>query len=462
MLRLAWRGVVRNWDRTALGVLGMALAAAILSGALALQRGFPSGADEGARALIGGDVIVLAGKPLLSQADLSNGSWVWRPATDSYRSDLPLLFPGNPGGIEPSGAPSTLSAADLRYLAHLPGVVAVRPDLAMPALTANGREVVLRGRVDTRFIRYGRALRAGDRDVAVVDAVTGPPPPSLTVRIPRLAGDGPVWDYGHLITAHLKVVGGYALPADQSAQQVGPDGQPVLGVNGIVQVPAYWPSPDVWIPATTWRRLWHEVAPATAFQPSEAALVLKNTLAANSVVAAAARGLPAATVLTVPELAAVAGDRFTAGPGERMTITAGRSAGRPLALSGLAAVLGVVVAGLGMAGNLLLLVASRRREIGVLKALGAGPLAVAGMVAAEAAGFAVIGGVLGFAAVRLVVTAILLASHAGAGRIVLGGLREGALVVGISLAAAVVCGGLPALEAAMVPAAEVLREEGGR
>ncbi len=458
MLALAWRGILRDLDRSLLAVASVAIAAAILAGALALPDGFPPSAQIGARAIVGGDVLAMA-QPLPGPA--ASGNWAWVPAQHTYRTDLPLFFPGTLGSLEPAGAPSALTSQQLRRLAALPGVTAVYPDYAMPALGPGGRQVVLRGRDSTldarlgvqHLIQSGRPLAAGDGMDAVVDAAAGPPPASLTLQVPTLRGS--VWDYGSLRTLHLRVVGGYRAPADQPAQVETAQGTEVVGPTGPESTTAYWPSPDVWIPLSTWLAIWARATHGAPFAPAQAGLIVANTLRAATVAKAASAIVPAA--IEVPDLVAVAGDSFVQLGGSPV-VTSTRAPGVPLALGGLVAALAIVAAAMVMAGTMLTLVAGRRHEIGVLKALGASPATIAGMVAGEAGGLALLGGALGFAATRLVVTVILLAAHAPAGEIVLGGLREAGIVLGACLVAALLCASLPAAEAARLPTMAVLRE----
>ena len=453
MLALAWRGVLRDLDRTILAILGMAIAAAILAGAIAIPDGFPPAAQQGARLLVGGDVLVTT-QSLPGPG--AAGTWAWTPVQHTYSTDLPMFFPGTAGVLSPG--PATLN---LPALARLPGIAAVYPDYALPALDAAGHQVVLRGRdpgLDARlgvqrFIRTGRALTASDGLAAVVDVAGGPAPASVTLRVPTLRGT--VWDYGDLHPFTFPVVGGYAVAADEPAQVETPDGQEVIGPSGPMTSTAYWPSPDVWVPLTTWRSIWAKVASGATFAPAQVALLATSTLHAATVAREAALVAPMA--IQVPQLVAVAGDTFAV-QGQTPVVTSGRAAGMPLPLGGLTAAFAVAAAALIMAGTLLTVVAGRRREIGILKALGASPASLAGMVAGEAAGLALLGGALGFGFVRLVVTLILLAAHASAAEIVGGGLRDAGIVLGGCVAAALICALLPALEAARVSVAEVLRE----
>jgi hypothetical protein len=455
MLALLWRGILRDLERSLLAVGSLAVAAAILTGALAIPDGFPPGREQGARALVGGDVLVLA-QPLPGPG--ATGTWIWAPAERSYSTDLPLFFPDSPGGLVPVAAGKAL---DLSALRSIPGVVAVYPDYALPALGPGGQRLVLRGRdpvLDARlgvrrFIPTGRPLAAGDGMAAVVDAAGGPPPATLTLQVPTLRGS--VWDYGDPLTLTFRVVGGYAVPADEPAAVQTPDGREVVGPSGPETATAYWPSSDVWIPLPTWRAIWARVAGGARFTPAEVGLIVADTLHAAAVAARAAATAPSA--VEVPELVALAGDTFAL-RGRQPVVTATRPPAMPLRLGGLAAALAVVAAALVLAGSLLALVAGRRREIGVLRALGASPALVAGMVLSEAAGFALLGGALGFGAVRLAVTLVLLAARASAGEIVGGGLREAAVVLGGCLVAAVLCALPPAAEAARTPTMAVLRE----
>ncbi len=121
---------------------------------------------------------------------------------------------------------------------------------------------------------------------------------------------------------------------------------------------------------------------------------------------------------------------------------------------------GVLIAGLLLVANMYILVMQRRKDMAVLKAVGMSPGQVMGLIVLETAIIALIGALLGFGAVRLCVTGVLLISDVGVGEIGLLTVRTGVQVIGVSLLLALVFGSLPAYQAVRQTTMEVLRDVG--
>ena len=125
----------------------------------------------------------------------------------------------------------------------------------------------------------------------------------------------------------------------------------------------------------------------------------------------------------------------------------------------------LLVSGLGIANALLSAVRERRREIGVLKAIGATDLQVVRWFLLESALVGLAGGILGTitGGVLAAAVAVRVTDYLSAQGIVLEGLGAGDVPVAIVLAGvlgscllALLCGALPALRAARLPAREAV------
>jgi ABC-type antimicrobial peptide transport system permease subunit len=125
----------------------------------------------------------------------------------------------------------------------------------------------------------------------------------------------------------------------------------------------------------------------------------------------------------------------------------------------------LLVSGLGIANALLSAVRERRREIGVLKAIGATDLQVVRWFLLESALVGLAGGILGTITGGVLAAAVAarVTDYLSAQGIVLEGLGAGDVPVAIVLAGvlgscllALLCGALPALRAARLPAREAV------
>jgi len=106
--------------------------------------------------------------------------------------------------------------------------------------------------------------------------------------------------------------------------------------------------------------------------------------------------------------------------------------------------------------NMYILVTQRRREIGVLKALGAASRDILALFLTETLGYSLAGSLLGFLTVRLITLASIFASSASLVEGALLTLQTAGAVVGLTVGISLVFGFLPAWEAARTPSASLL------
>jgi putative ABC transport system permease protein len=112
-----------------------------------------------------------------------------------------------------------------------------------------------------------------------------------------------------------------------------------------------------------------------------------------------------------------------------------------------------------MATNLLFLVSERRKEIGVLKAIGARGADVAIMVLAEALTLNLVGTLLGFGLIRIFATWMMITNRIPLAEIGRATANDLFIVVSAAALAAAAFGMLPAWQMARLTSMEVLRND---
>ncbi len=469
MISLALKNLQRNWTRSLLAIVSMALAAGILTAAHSVTSGYFTSGYLMPRTFIAGDIVVLPGGVYLDPQRVDPGdSLSWRPVRQPYLNDLVDLHPqlletglvipeALPRGIDPQRLPAAL-------LEH-PEVTAITAYRTLPAYVPPDHQAPLRSRNVEQDLRYGaweQAMFAGEYfaphhdglPVAVISVPAfgvgiSPLAPSypvpavgqyLELDLPRLVdyADGePVYDYLHLQRVRLQVIGHFTLPMGTTYQVVGGE---------LEHLQVYWNTPQVLVPAATFEQIWRSVSLVPPGPVQQLSLRVERFYDAGRVAAQLRELLPELTVMTVPEIMELAG----------------RSTGQGAIPRDLA--LPLTVGSYGIAGmlvvtNMYLLNVGRRRQLGIMKAVGASSGSIMLMVLAESAGYALLGAALGFGVIRLVALVISLLAGVPLLETAVSTAMLGLRVAGVTAAAAVIFGLFPAYEAATVPTLEVLRDE---
>ncbi|OGS70265.1 MAG: hypothetical protein A2Y96_03095 [Firmicutes bacterium RBG_13_65_8] len=131
----------------------------------------------------------------------------------------------------------------------------------------------------------------------------------------------------------------------------------------------------------------------------------------------------------------------------------------PLDLNLVFSVIAFTIAALMVASNLLVLLTARRREIGILRALGATALDVGVMVMTEALTLTVAGCILGYWPIRLLSTITLLSNRLSLVKVAALTLADFGAVLGLGLALAALFALLPALATTRLTCTEALRND---
>ncbi len=477
-------------------ILSMMVASAMMTLTLALSGGYAAGVALPWRQMVGADILIYPNRYLFDGQAPPGTTWEWRPLDPDQPTDARTFHPSLARGyLSPTGAPPAYF--DLRSLLPAiqatPGVEGVEPARLLQAFVvvekAGGRTsrvpVILRGRNIAADVghfgvpdviasgRYFRDSQNGDW-VALVNRVGlgGNAPATggrLTLEVPTFTvggGSGPavpdlaaaktfyflVYGQAHLElgTVHLTT----DLPVDQIEDYIhtGP--------------PTRWPVaidfPEVWVPAGTFDQVYEAVAGQPLRYSGELCARTTDMFAAKEVAATLAALLPDATVVTVPQEVSLSGLNYTAAVTglDPYVVTVTRNyferSAVPLDVKTELSFVAFAVAGLLIVANMYILVTQRRREIGILKAIGAAGRDVLVLFLTETLGYALIGSLLGFGVIRLLTLLSLFSSPAS---LVEGGLltlKALGVVTGLTVGTASIFGFLPAWEAARTPSSTLL------
>ncbi len=493
---MAFRNVARNWNRTGLIILSMAIASGMITVTLALGTGYAEGVALPWRQVVGADILIYPNRFVFAGSGAGTDVWEWRQLAPDLATDATFFHPAlSRGYLSPASAPppvfdlATLPEA----LAAVDGVASVTPGRLLAAYldatstdgTVERTPVVLRGRdvaadtahwnvpdvVSGDYLALAGESGGGEGpDVALVnghapvlsDLVDGQ---AFTLEVPAAAGNPvalPILDPTSPRSYSFVVGGHYDFYLGEGPIHVAIP-QPPGEQN---QAPAHWATyidvPDVWVSAATFDRIYAEATGGPQRYATQLQVAVDSMFEAKTVAAALAAALPDALVLTVPQEVSLAGIAYRPRleSWEPFKVVVNRVYwGRPTlsldvrtGLSGLA----FAVAGLLIVANMYILVTQRRREIGVMKALGATGGDILLLFLTEALGYSLIGSLAGFGILRLLTMFSLFASPTSLIEGALLTLRTGGMVAAATVGVAVVFGLIPAREAARTPCASLL------
>lgn len=510
--------VRRNFARSMLTIVGMGIAALVMTASLTLSEGYPATAFGAYRDYCGGDVLVFADKPWVRASDVSlaeTGSWEYRLTSRDLPGPWRFFLPGlaTRGGIHPQGASPVFLGAGLAAiesaLAAEAGIESVRSYFTVPAVSARFSEIRDRGpaippsiiehtwrdsylrawrggswRDLDGYITAGRSLTGRDEGafVCLVDvdrarlAALDPSFPAtvpaigdvIEVEVPllRIDAQGAVLlDYGATRTYEFEVVGHYSVQTREVSwtdpQAGGDSGAPPAEVEKL-----YLTSPEILVPWQTASQVVSEASGGMADVLSSAIALGVDSLArVEAVVASVGASYPELSVVSVPRLASLANANWLPEPVYRVPKTEW-SRGAPLAQMGEPVEISLAfnmiffaIAALLAAANGIVLVLERQREIGILKAVGAYTRDVIAMILGEVVLLATIGALVGFALAESVAVWNLISNRAGLVSILTTVGIDLIKVLGLTVSFAVVFGLAPALRTTAMTAMEVLRKE---
>lgn len=508
---LGFTNARRNLGRSVMAVLGAAVAAMIMTSIISLSGGYPAQGWVEARTFLGADIVVWATKHLIGPTDLrpdavrtaggvpqdgGEARWSMARLSPDLVCDLMTLQPElySHGFICPDGVavrPIHVESLE-RTLSADPRVVQVNPSFFLPVriayeyvqdrrvLRAELPQAVLRGRdfqaqaaagleFDLLLVNDSRCPTVPEARarVGLLDAGLGllgyPPPnpanPVLTVWVPAVTvgPDGQVtYDFLNETPYQIRLIGQYAVQTDRVswATELGYEHEDL-----------FWITPQLQIPLGAFADIWAEASEGAALDHAiQVGLRVDRLSHVEDVTVALRKLLPEYTVISVPqqmELAHLRGlpEASFVAPLEARSGVDFAQTGLPVDLSQAFFVLVCLVAALLMATNLLFLVAERRKEIGVLKAIGARGADVAVMVLTEALTLNLLGTLVGFGLIRIFATWTMISNRIPLAEIARATAGDLFIVLSAAATAAAAFGMLPAWQMARLTSMEVLRND---
>ena len=487
-LRLGLVNAWRNVTRSILAILSMAFACAFLTYSFSLSRGY---ADETAfayRAVLGGDVLVYE-KPFRGDSLQTDDYWSYQVLRYSPLTDLadfhPELFSsGYLSAYTHSDPLDSQRLADLEAAAH---VRAVYPRYQIPAYTTHTigentyfRPTPLRGRDAAKdamlvrspedFIIEGRWFTEADegKPVAVVssyqhdyeDISTELPHVGdiLRVNIPHLLRNNTSYhvDVDNQTWIELEIIGIINVETRSLTWNSN---------SSFLSESLYWILDEIQVPLGTWQSIWSGIADVP-YIPEQASLVMDDVLFLEDYLIDLRASFPQHSFLSAMERSNRAqlnryNETHAVHAPEEVYFHVDRSDGltfsEDLRLPISVALL--LNAALVISANLLIMVGERKREVGILKAVGATGYEVIGMVLIEAMVIASIGGTAGFAVIRIQSALNQLTNAASIGLLLAQIAIDALMAIGVSMLVSLLFGLVPALKMARLSVMEVLRND---
>ncbi|HSL93056.1 MAG TPA: ABC transporter permease [Bacillota bacterium] len=472
LFRLAFANVWRRLSRSMLTLLAMAMAAAVLTAGLSLSQGTTRMAYLEYRQYYGADILVMT-PGFVGAAPVDPSSEVpiaERVLHDSGFNQLIKFYPdfAQSGYLaEEPWRYAPLSADLIALIGSHAMVSSVSPYLSIPAFIGQ--------------VRFDlKPLSEGWRDVAVAldESLLGNKFPlmfnayptirpeiglgqSIDLALPHIAIDRdglPYVDYSLPFTSYqTTVVGRLAWPTRVLTWS--PE-----GAGEIQSEQGYVHAREIYLPYEVWESLWRQQTGA-AFPVTSLRLTVRDMSQVNVIAAQLQAAYPDLAVIAVPTLARHVErygllDRFYWAPAELWASdTSGINPYTPLEFGAITAVLLYLNAGMLLASQMLAAISSRRKEIGILKAIGGRNREVVGMILLEAMILAIIGASAGFALIRLAGIHQAATNRLGLWFIIMSTLREALVVVGLTGGISLIFGALPAWRVARLTVMDVFRNE---
>lgn len=514
MIRFAGLGILnsrRNLNRSLMTLAVMAMAGLMMTASLSVRLGYATGTAIPYRAFLGGDILIYPGRVLVEAAHLAQDEqWVWLREGGDITGPLAYFHPTarHPGLVQPLDTPRELarSAPAFRDLvgliAGVSGVARVTPYWTIPvpvlhpdqpAGAGAPRPVfgsVLRAKevtTDSGLARFlseydlmvsGRYFRPEDdgRMVALVDAsrqlVDGTIlslGQQIQLVLPRPFRDAegrPRLDYTRPTTVELTIIGTYRLP---SRSLVWEEETPAGPATRSEQL--FFTTPEIIVPQGTMERIAGLATGAgdlaEVLSPAALLVTVDNFAFVEAIVSKLQALLPETSVVSVPQevtrasLYGLPEPIFQAPsalrPVHRLEDLWPGQWGRSVDVSPLLNTMLFLVAALVAATNATILVLDRRRELGVLKAVGARSQDIVVMIMTEVMVLAFAGATLGFLVVRAYATIVLVTTGTPWQLIAQLAWQEWLMVLGVTGSVSLVFSLIPALSTLRMTASEVLR-----
>ncbi|MCL6581445.1 MAG: FtsX-like permease family protein, partial [Firmicutes bacterium] len=288
------------------------------------------------------------------------------------------------------------------------------------------------------------------------------PGQAVTVLLPRpvvdaATGELALFDYSALTPVTLEVVGLYSFPTHViSMAGRGEKSQPVVEQ-------LLWASSDILVPEETLLTLFALVGGGASLAPVEVTLSVPDFGRVEAYSDALGELLPDYEVMSVPSLVNLGRQRGLPEPVLRLSSygDAWRRSQPARAVDAGAALVFLLylIAALLLATNMTVILTSRRKELGVLRAVGARSGEVLVTLLTEAVIVSLLGGLAGFTVTRLASTHVLVSNDRPLAEILALTAADLVVVVTVTVGFALVFGLLAARSASRLSPMEVLRQE---
>lgn len=473
-IRLGIINIVRQLGRSTLSLVSLVLAAVALTSSLTVQQGYPAEVYSNYRDWMSGEIMLYPTRFLSTPSD--RGDLQLHRLPQNEFSTLTLFYPHltregflavEPPRLQP------FQAEQVAYLKSHPQVIAVNPIYRMAgwlgAKPDSNRTVALRSlMVDDPLAKYivegetEPGTYANNEPTVWLNTKSARDkyqslPAKVEITLPRIlqAADGSLQiDPSNCTTHTLRVAGGYALPTRSVSwrDETGND----------MAEQAFLDISEVWLTEATWRELWEDTADGVEPAALSYGIRVKDLSVLEALVGELQVGAEGWTFISVPNLKRVADrravlDHFERAPQQLWQHEGRLQTGIPLDMSRILAILIYANAGLLMAARMLTGMAERRKEIGVLKALGARQSDIMQMALSESVMLSIIGSTIGFLLVYLAALHQQVSNRLPWAEIVGQLAGNYGFVIGVTMIVGLVFGLVPAWKMSKLTVMEVLR-----
>lgn len=475
----AWR----NLARSILAVVSMAVAAAFLTYTISLSRGYTHEAFSSFRQVLGGEIIVYAQKV---QGEMPNGDSFWsfsRPTENPF-TDLAVFHPEiYKQGYLDSSQSQIISPEDVAQLAEEVGIDGVSPVYRLPAFTLLSDQYRYQSDVRARdfqnelpinrpesLVYSGRWFVPEDegKAVAVVSrlqelptGVRSPEPGSrIVLEFPSVKKDqfGEVYmDYSKPIYKEFSIIGNFVSPTREYSWQGDIDTQTET---------LYWWTNEIQIPYSTWLDIWQEAAGDLEYPVSQLMLQSHDLTYLEDIVLNLVNNYPEYSFVSVPNQSTMAMERqliekFLAVPKSMVEASVQKVTQQGMAMDLRVPMMILVLlnAALLVAANMLIMINERKREMAILKSVGAKRIDITVMALTEALIIAIVGASIGFLFFRIPGALNQMTNSQGLITIMKSIVVDLAQVLSATAAVSLLFGLIPAVKLAGMSVMNVLRSE---
>ena len=479
----AWR----NISQSMLAFISIALAAGFVTTAFFVQ-GYTPKKDEGFRSMIGGEISAYSFSVNVDSSSNKAAARYYQHLVGVEDTDIDLMMPElmQNGYISAKERSAPFNLSEVASIASLDFVQDVYPRYQLPALSYSNvgiRETPLRGRDLTiemhnsnsieKYIGDGRWFTDQDQGelVAIIYSNQFFYPGErkngvgdlLQITVPRISQQDGITRYDHTdpLLFELRVIGVLDVPMRAGIFY---DPYTYIYVHQL-----YARSNEIQLPLDTWKYIWH-MAGGEGFQPQQLAIIVKDLSSIENNVRSLQKAYPQNSFFSAQTLLRRTESNFLLENHEKVLFfdlfteqllrtSADVQVVKSDDLRLPIAVLMFANAALIIASNLLIMVNERRKEIGVLKAVGAKRSEIIQMILAEALLVSSLGSLAGFMAFRIPGLLDQITNGVSFVSILTDLLKEMTQMLGLSCTASLVFGLIPALKMASLSAQTVLQDE---